>query len=101
MPSRQGGETFGIIFNTFSALKRIIPHTPQIFEIPENTGNCRILSTIPVTLIRDPLGAMEQGWGHAMEWGVWMGRWGVGKHLAGDFSVILGETLDFFVDFFD
>ena len=36
-----------------------------------------------------------------MEWGVWMGRWGVGKHLAGDFSVILGETLDFFVDFFD
>ncbi|MFW5570375.1 MAG: hypothetical protein ACOCN5_09635, partial [Prevotella sp.] len=63
--------------------------------------NCRILSTIPFTFIRDPLGAMEQGWGHAMEWGAWMGRRCVGKHLDGDFCVILGETLGFLRDFFN
>ena len=35
-----------------------------------------------------------------MEWGVWIGWWGVGKHLAGDFSVILGETLGFWGEIF-
>jgi hypothetical protein len=36
-----------------------------------------------------------------MEWGVLMVRWSVGKHLAGDFIVILGETLGFWGEFFD
>ena len=52
-------------------------------------------------MICDPLGAMEQGWVHAMEWGMWIGRWSVGKHLVSYFCMILGETLGFFVDFFD
>lgn len=32
---------------------------------------------------------------------MWMGRRGVGKHLDGDFCVTFGETLGFFVEFFD
>ena len=36
-----------------------------------------------------------------MEWGLWMGRWSVGKHLASKFCKILWETLGFWGDFFD
>ena len=101
MPSRHVGETFGnfmgkhlAIFLTLSAHQNaLFRKPPQPIEIPYNKRICRIPSANPFTFIRDPLGDMEQGWGHVMEWGVWIGRWGVGKHLAIEFCMIFGETL--------